>query len=100
MTVDAPGPSIEAQRAFYDQWNAQARAGAYEEISREIRLRGERLAAILRELGMDHPRILEVGCGTGWLTEKLCELGRVTAIDLSRHRHAAADIWRHCRRGE
>ena len=28
-------------------------------------------------------RVLEVGCGTGWLTEVLCDLGSVTAIDLS-----------------
>jgi SAM-dependent methyltransferase len=76
-------PSIEDQRAFYDRWNINYRRGGFDDISREIRLRGSKVVDILQALNLTAPRILEVGCGTGWLTEKLYELGDVTAIDLS-----------------
>lgn len=78
-----PKPTIDEQRAFYDQWNVQHRSGEYDQIAPEIRDRGGRAVEIVRSLGLTAPRILEVGCGTGWLTGKLCALGKVTAIDLS-----------------
>ena len=34
-------------------------------------------------LAIGRPKILEVGCGTGWLTEKLATYGHCTAVDLS-----------------
>jgi 2-polyprenyl-3-methyl-5-hydroxy-6-metoxy-1,4-benzoquinol methylase len=76
-------PTIDEQRAFYDQWNVQHRSGGFEQIAPEIRDRGSRVLALLESMKLQRPRILEVGCGTGWLTEKLCALGEVTAIDLS-----------------
>jgi 2-polyprenyl-3-methyl-5-hydroxy-6-metoxy-1,4-benzoquinol methylase len=76
-------PTIEEQTAFYDRWNVEHRAGAFEEIPDGIRDRGVRVLDILRTLDLHAPRILEVGCGTGWLTEKLGAFGKVTAIDLS-----------------
>jgi 2-polyprenyl-3-methyl-5-hydroxy-6-metoxy-1,4-benzoquinol methylase len=80
MHVD---PSIQEQREFYDEWNTRCRNGAFEEITEEIRLRGARVLDLIKGLGLNGPHILEVGCGTGWLSEKLVELGDVTGIDLS-----------------
>jgi 2-polyprenyl-3-methyl-5-hydroxy-6-metoxy-1,4-benzoquinol methylase len=76
-------PTIEEQRTFYDKWNTQCRRGCLDEIDREISIRGLAACEVLRRLNLNKPRILEVGCGTGWLTEKLCFLGDLTAIDLS-----------------
>lgn len=76
-------PSIDEQRAFYDQWNVAHRSGEFEQIAPEIRDRGAHAVELLRKMRLPTPTILEVGCGTGWLTGKLCELGTVTAIDLS-----------------
>ena len=38
---------------------------------------------MLDSLALEGPRIMDLGCGTGWLSERLAERGRVTAIDLS-----------------
>jgi len=92
-------PTVPEQVAFYDSWNSKYRGVAFDEISDEIRVRGERVLQILRTLNLESPNILEIGCGTGWLSEKLCQFGKVTAIDLSpkaidiaRQRTAAADF--------
>lgn len=76
-------PQIEGQRAHYDEWNVQHRSGSFDEIAPDIRGRALRAFELLLDHCPMRPRILEVGCGTGWFTEKLCELGPVTAIDLS-----------------
>jgi SAM-dependent methyltransferase len=76
-------PTLDEQRAFYDEWHTKYRRGRFNEITAEIRLRGSKVINIVRALNLITPHILEVGCGTGWLTEKLCDLGAVTAIDLS-----------------
>ncbi len=92
-------PSIASQIAYYDLWNENHRAGQLAEIDDEIRVRGMRVLEHVRALQIQQPKILEVGCGTGWLTEGLHELGSVTAIDLSpraieiaRARRIAADF--------
>jgi 2-polyprenyl-3-methyl-5-hydroxy-6-metoxy-1,4-benzoquinol methylase len=76
-------PSIDQQKTHYDAWNLRHRQGSFSEIEGEIQGRGLRVLENLRALDLTDASILEVGCGTGWLTEKLCEFGPVTAIDLS-----------------
>jgi 2-polyprenyl-3-methyl-5-hydroxy-6-metoxy-1,4-benzoquinol methylase len=78
-----PEPTIEEQRAFYDRWHSEWRRGTLEEIDPEIRPRSVRVLHNLRRLRLGQPRILHVGCGTGWLTQRLCDFGHVTGIDLS-----------------
>jgi 2-polyprenyl-3-methyl-5-hydroxy-6-metoxy-1,4-benzoquinol methylase len=76
-------PTLEAQAAYFDKWNASYRAQSYDDMEPESRARGEAVLQLLRSLPLSQPTILEIGCGTGWLTEKLIQIGRVTAIDLS-----------------
>ena len=76
-------PSVQEQNAYNDCWNATYRSGHFEEIDPEARARGEKILEILASLPVRQPSILEAGCGTGWLTEKLVSFGPTTAIDLS-----------------
>jgi 2-polyprenyl-3-methyl-5-hydroxy-6-metoxy-1,4-benzoquinol methylase len=72
-------PNVEAQRAYYDErW-------AHEQYANLLQL--HRAAAILdglRRLNLRCPKILDLGCGTGWLTAILGRFGPTTGIDLSR----------------
>src|SRR5208283_813990 len=76
-------PSVQEQIAFNDYWNATHRSGHFEEMDPEVRARGEKIVEVLASLPVRQPSILEAGCGTGWLTEKLVSFGPTTAIDLS-----------------
>ena len=48
------------------------------------------IIALVRSLGVDKPEILDFGCGTGWLSERLAEFGRVSGVDLAADVIAAA----------
>lgn len=92
-------PHLDAQREFYDQWNEAHRKGKFDDISLEVRQRAIEALAVINHLSLREPRILEVGCGTGWLSERLCKVGKVTGIDLSpkaidiaRRRNASAEF--------
>lgn len=79
-------PPLEAQSRFYDDWNTRHRSGGFEEIPVALRRRAQRLLLELDALltgGPKSPRILELGCGTGWLSEQLVKRGEVLGIDLS-----------------
>jgi 2-polyprenyl-3-methyl-5-hydroxy-6-metoxy-1,4-benzoquinol methylase len=70
--------SIESQREFYDaRWAAQTYAN---------QLQMERTIAILtglRQTRLTAPRILDLGCGSGWLTSILSRFGPTVGLDLS-----------------
>ena len=74
----AESPDIEAQRAYYEKrW-------AHPEYANLLQL--ERAIAVLRGLRVVNrrsPRILDLGCGTGWLTTMLGRFGATTGVDLS-----------------
>jgi SAM-dependent methyltransferase len=76
-------PTLEQQIEFFDRWNESYRKVVYEEIEPESRARGDRVLALLASIPMQGKTILEVGCGTGWLTERLARIAPTTAIDLS-----------------
>jgi 2-polyprenyl-3-methyl-5-hydroxy-6-metoxy-1,4-benzoquinol methylase len=42
------------------------------------------IGAAMADLKIRDARILEVGCGTGWLSAKLSEFGKVTVIDIGK----------------
>src|SRR5271166_2468981 len=76
-------PTLEQQVEFFDHWNESYRKEGFEEIEPESHARGERVLQILESLRIRGVSILEVGCGTGWLTERLVHFGPTTAMDLS-----------------
>lgn len=78
------GPSQAEQRAFYDQWNRDSRSGGYDDVDVKVRMRTDRALEFIEQLDLPRPaRVLEVGCGTGWLSERLAAFGHVTGVDLS-----------------
>jgi ubiquinone/menaquinone biosynthesis C-methylase UbiE len=71
----------DSQRRFWNDWNA--RHLQENTLGSEARHRGQVVLSLLRSLGLQQPRILEVGCGNGWLAEQLQVIGTVHGIDLS-----------------
>lgn len=81
-------PTLANQQRFWDaKWQATK---AIEPWSLQ---RGEALLRLLRSLPLEHPKILDLGCGTGWFTAKLAEFGQATGIDLSEEGIAQAKSW-------
>jgi 2-polyprenyl-3-methyl-5-hydroxy-6-metoxy-1,4-benzoquinol methylase len=74
------GDSIDAQRAYWNRWNATYRAKNLSEISTDQR---NAVLGWLTELGRTNLDLIEVGCGAGWLCPSLKMFGRVTATDFS-----------------
>lgn len=71
---------IELQTSFWNKWNADNREHQKSEIS--VR-QAEVVLGWLDALGRTDLDILEVGCGSGWLTPELSRYGCVTGTDLS-----------------
>jgi 2-polyprenyl-3-methyl-5-hydroxy-6-metoxy-1,4-benzoquinol methylase len=76
-------PTLQEQAAFFDEWNSKYRTQGFEDIEPESKARGTRVLELLQALPLSRPSILEVGCGTGWLAERLCHVGPTTGLDLS-----------------
>lgn len=71
----------EEERQFWNDWNKRIREeGPLDDASRR---RCETVLSMLGSLTLENPRILEVGCGTGWLAERLTHFGTVVATDLA-----------------
>lgn len=85
MSTSSSGvePTLEQQIAFHDRWNEQYRKEGFEKIEPESKARGEKVLELLESLRLQGATILELGCGTGWLTERLVSHGATTAVDLS-----------------
>ncbi len=73
-------PSIAAQRDAWEKWNAETREHRLSDISEDQR---DRAVGWLKTLNRQDLRIIDVGCGAGWLCPELARFGRVTATDLS-----------------
>jgi SAM-dependent methyltransferase len=52
--------------------------------------RAQEFEGLIQKLGMQNPRILDLGCGLGWFTERLANFGEAHGIDLSPGAIAAA----------
>jgi SAM-dependent methyltransferase len=74
-------PSITEQRQFWN-WHWQ-HAQDRQVINDWSLTRFTTIINILRSLPLEGVKILDLGCGPGWYTEKLAEFGQVTGIDLS-----------------
>ncbi len=74
-------PSVAEQKQFWDwHWqNWQERTTINEWKDR----RHEMILDLLRSLSVKQAKILDLGCGPGWYTEKFVQFGQVTGVDLS-----------------
>jgi SAM-dependent methyltransferase len=71
----------ESQRKFWNEWDARHLQGAT--IDSQALRRGQTAIWLLQASGLQKPRTLELGCGNGWLAERLVELGPVTGVDIA-----------------
>ena len=79
------GPSVEAQKGYWDKrWESERSPNEW-----QIR-QAETILALLRSRSLNSARILDLGCGTGWMTNRLAEFGTVEGVDLSEAAIAAA----------
>lgn len=74
----APAPEVDEQRAFYDGYLADRQYVNNLKLERCIRI----LEAVL-SLRLNRPAILDLGCGSGWLSNVLGHVGPTTGVDLS-----------------
>jgi 2-polyprenyl-3-methyl-5-hydroxy-6-metoxy-1,4-benzoquinol methylase len=70
-------PTLEEQLHYWKYWQ---RSRSESQWAQE---RANAVLELMRGLPVDQPRILDLGCGTGWFSEKLSHLGQVTALDLN-----------------
>lgn len=71
---------MAVQQAFWNEWNASTREQRLSDISIDQR---EVIVRWLSDIGRADLKIIEVGCGAGWLCPTLEQFGKVTATDLS-----------------
>lgn len=87
-TVSGPSemavPDQADQRAFWNDWNARYRgASQVANFEAETIRRRDTVLGWVRQLGLNRPHILDLGCGTGWLTAQLAELGEAMGTDIA-----------------
>ncbi|HEX6707572.1 MAG TPA: methyltransferase domain-containing protein [Albitalea sp.] len=72
--------TMDEQRRAWDVWNAAAREGRISDTSARQAQEVDRLVAALNRTDLS---IIDVGCGTGWMAERLSRYGQVTGTDLA-----------------
>jgi 2-polyprenyl-3-methyl-5-hydroxy-6-metoxy-1,4-benzoquinol methylase len=73
-------PPLTGQKDYWDtKWQRELMTYPHEGALR----RGQKIVALIADLRLSRPRILDLGCGTGWLTPGLAELGDAVGVDLS-----------------
>lgn len=77
-----------AQVQHWDDWNSKHRQP--ESLDEPSTRRMREILVSLRQLDVHEAKLLEVGCGTGWLSFRLMEFGSVTAVDLGKEIIATA----------
>ena len=82
MTQITSKTPIENQRRFWNSWNLEHRANNRKLPQVNVR-QAQTVKAWLDAIGHRDLDILEVGCGSGWLSEQLVEYGKVTGADLA-----------------
>ena len=70
-----------AEARHWDSWNKEHRASGT--LSEPAKRRMHEVLATFSQLNVRGARILEIGCGTGWLSSKLTEFGAISAVDLA-----------------
>lgn len=80
-TYTATNADLELQRTFWNGWNAASRENV--PLTAHAKLEASVVINWIRGLGRRDLRILEIGCGSGWLSERLAEYGEVTGLDMA-----------------
>jgi len=87
-----PLPTIEDQRQFWDwHWQNWEKRKVLNDWTER---RAQEIVDLVRNLPVARPRMLDFGCGHGWFTERLADLGEAHGIDLSPEGIAAAQARR------
>lgn len=73
-------PAIASQERFWNEWNAENREVVVGPISRR---QAEQIIDWIVAIGRKDLAILDVGCGSGWMCEKLLPFGHVIGTDLA-----------------
>lgn len=73
-------PTLTEQGAFWDGWNHHFRAAAIDSFMARQR---DIAVGVATAEKLYQARILDVGCGTGWLGHSLLQFGSITGTDLS-----------------
>jgi 2-polyprenyl-3-methyl-5-hydroxy-6-metoxy-1,4-benzoquinol methylase len=73
---------MNQELAWWDKWNTEARTKTFT-LECDAGRTGLLALEEVRKLKLQNPSILEVGCGTGWLAEKLSAIGPYLGIDIS-----------------
>lgn len=79
---DGRHPSMQEQRQFWNDWNTKHRL----QTTRLPDVNSRQAQAVLDHVARQSSQdldILEIGCGSGWLCERLLPFGSVTGTDLS-----------------
>lgn len=71
---------LGVQERFWNEWNANHRERVVGPVSLA---QADRIVGWLSKLGRTDLTILDVGCGSGWMCERLTTFGRVTGTDLA-----------------
>ncbi|PFG44214.1 3-demethylubiquinone-9 3-methyltransferase [Isoptericola jiangsuensis] len=75
-------PVSDDEVAYWDRWNAtHRRPEALDQVSLD---QSRAVHAAIGRLARTDLRVLDIGCGTGWLVDELLRYGSVTGIDVSR----------------
>ena len=83
-------PRLEDQHRFWNwhwqHWEERRTINDWKDRRHEVVL------GFLSSLPLDHPEIIDLGCGPGWYTEKFARFGQVTGVDLSDEAIAMAKV--------
>ena len=84
IALAALSPDDADQRSFWNEWNMKHRGvEQVAHLDRATLRRRETVLQWLAELKLKNPKILDLGCSTGWLSKQLSELGEVVGTDIS-----------------
>jgi 2-polyprenyl-3-methyl-5-hydroxy-6-metoxy-1,4-benzoquinol methylase len=76
--INGGDPSTEEQETYWNErWESQKSPNDWQ------KQRAEAILGMIRDLSLESPRILDLGCATGWMTKLLSELGHAEGVDLS-----------------
>lgn len=72
--------ALPAQQSFWNGWNTANREIAVADVSDD---QSEVILRWMDALGRDNLKLIDIGCGTGWLSSRLRRYGEVVGTDLA-----------------